>query len=155
MRYFLFIALALVWSGLSTASDSSVFGNAKKGKAYFSKRCAMCHGIDGHGKNGMAPNFSVEWERFTKSDDELAAHIREEYKDSNREIHYEADKCPRHPSILDDEMDDILAFLRRLADRNHHGDLLDSSDDFFDKQFEDFDQDADDAFHRDDDFFKR
>ncbi len=153
MRYVLFMVLVLVvsWSGISVAGTSSVFGSVSQGKVYFSKRCAMCHGADGHGNNGMAPDFSVEWNRLTKSDDELAANIREVYKDPTRKNYYNAGKCPRHPTISDGDMEDILAFLRHLAEKNSHGGMLDSSDDFFDKQFDDFGQE-DDGFGRNDGF---
>jgi len=153
MRYplFLVVAFALVWSGIATASNSSVFGSAPKGKVYFSKRCAMCHGLDGRGKNGMAPDFSVEWNRLTKSDDVLAANIRNEYSDPTSGNYYNADKCPRHPTIRDDVMNDILAFLRRLVERNHQGGNLDESNDYFDKQFDEFNQE-DDLFDQKDDF---
>ncbi len=158
MKYplFLVITFTLVWGGIATAGNSSVFGSAPKGKVYFSKRCAMCHGIDGRGNNRMAPDFSVEWERLIKSDELLAAHIRNEYKDPKSNIDYNAGKCPRHPSIKDDDMEDILAFLRRLAERNNHGGNLDESNDYFDKKFDDFDRE-DDAFDQDpkDDFFNR
>jgi len=146
MRYSLFIVIifTVAWSGIATAGTSSVFGSAPKGKVYFSKRCAMCHGIDGRGNRGMAPNFSVEWNRLTKSDNVLAANIRAEYKDSTSEIHYGAGECPSHPSITDDDMEDILAFLRRMVERNNHGGSLDGADAFFDRQFDDFDKEEND-----------
>jgi len=155
MRYsfFIVIALTLMWSGIS-AAGSSVFGNVPKGKVYFSKRCAMCHGRDGRGNDGMAPDFSVEWERLTKSDDTLAVSIRNEYKDSTKDVFYSTGKCPEHPSITDSEMEDVLAFLRRMAERFNHGGALDEADDYFDNQFEDFDREED-AFERDEDFFAR
>ena len=153
MRYplFIVISLTLMWSGISTAG-SSVFGSVPKGKIYFSKRCAMCHGQDGRGNNGMAPDFSVEWDRLTKSDTVLAANIRNEYKDPTKDAFYNAGECPRHPSITDSEMEDVLAFLRRMAKRNDHGSSLDEADDFFDKKFDDFDREEE-AFERDEDFF--
>jgi len=163
MRYLLFIVIAvtLAWNGTSVAGDSSVFGSVSKGKAYFSKRCAMCHGQNGHGKNGMAPDFSVEWERLTKSDNELAANIRNRYSDPTNKNYYNAGNCPSHPAITDDDMEDILAFLRRLAEQNNQDGLLDQSNDFFDKQFDDFNQKRDpfdrkrDPFERESDFFDK
>ena len=155
MRYplFIVIALTLMWSGI-VAAGSSVFGNVPKGKVYFSKRCAMCHGRDGRGNDGMAPDFSVEWDRLTKSDNALAANIRNRYKDPTKDSFYNAGECPRHPSITDDEMEDVLAFLRRMAERFNHDGSLDEADDFFDKKFDDFDREED-AFERDEDFFAR
>ncbi len=156
MRYplFLMVAFTLVWSGIAIAGNSSVFGSVPKGKVYFSKRCAMCHGLDGRGKNGMAPDFSIEWDRLMKSDDVLAANIRNEYSDPTRGDRYNAGKCPRHPTIRDDDMENILAFLRRLVERENNGGNLDESNDYFDKKFDGFNQE-DDAFDRKDDFFAR
>jgi len=162
MRYVSFIVLVLVmaWGGVSVAGTSSVFGSASKGKVYFSKRCAMCHGEDGRGNNGMAPDFSVEWDRLAKSDDELAAHIREVYRDPTSKNYYNAGKCPRNPTISDGDMEDILAFLRQFEERDSRGGMLDSSDDFFDKQFDDFGRKDDgfgrnDGFEQNDNFFDR
>jgi mono/diheme cytochrome c family protein len=163
MRYslFLVIVLAVVWSSVAASANSSVFGNVPKGKVYFSKRCAMCHGLDGRGNRGMAPDFSVEWDRLTKSDDVLAANIRAEYKDPTSEILYGAGECPSHPAIIDDDMDDILAFLRRMAERTQHGGRLDEADNFFDKEFDDFDKEENDfdkkfdEFDRDEDEFEK
>jgi len=159
MRYILFV-LVMLWSGASIAGVSSVFGDISKGKSYFSKRCAMCHGQDGRGNKGMAPDFSKEWDRLTKSDDELAANIREVYKDPARGNNYNAGDCPRHPSITDDVMEDILAFLRRLAEKENSGGMLDSPNDFFDRQLDGFSQEDDgfgsiDRFNQDEDFFNR
>ncbi len=159
MRCILFM-LVVMWSGASIAGMSSVFGDASKGKSYFSKRCAMCHGQDGRGKNGMAPDFSIEWDRLTKPDDKLAANIREVYKDPASGNNYNAGECPRHPSISDDVMEDILAFLRRLAESENSGGILDSSNDFFDSQTDGFNQGDDgfepiDKFDQDDGFFNR
>lgn len=152
-RLFVVMVLALMWSGISTAG-SSVFGSVPKGKIYFSKRCAMCHGHDGRGNDGMAPDFTVEWDRLTKSDSVLAANIRNKYKDPTKDVFYSTGECPRHPSISDDVMEDILAFLRRMAERSNHGGTLDEADDYFDRKFDDFDRNED-AFERDKDFFAR
>jgi len=156
MRYSLFIVIifTVVWSSIATASNSSVFGSVPKGKVYFSKRCAMCHGIDGRGNRGMAPDFSAEWDRLTKSDNLLAANIRAEYKDPTNEIYYSTGECPSHPTISDDDMGDILAFLRRMVERNNHGGRLDEADAFFDKQFKDFDKEENDFDKQFDEFDK-
>ncbi len=160
MRYILSIVLmlAVAWSGISIAGTSSVFGNVSKGKAYFSTRCAMCHGEDGRGNDGMAPDFSVEWDRLTKSDSDLAANIRAVYRDPTRDKHYNAADCPRHPTISDDDMEDILAFLRQLAEGD--GGMLDSPGDFFDNPSDDFDRKERgfgqrDGFGQDDGFFDK
>ncbi len=156
MRYRLSIVLmlAVAWSGISVAGTSSVFGNVSKGSLYFSKRCAMCHGEDGRGNDGMAPDFTVEWDRLTKSDSDLAANIRAVYKDPTRSKRYNAGDCPRHPAISDDDMEDILAFLRRLAESEDSGGMLGSPGDFFDRQPDGFGQ-KESGFGQDDGFFDK
>jgi hypothetical protein len=62
----------------------------------------------------MAPDFVEEWHRFTQSDEVLADHIRHEY--SSRDGFYTVASCPQHV-LSDEEMEDLLAYLRKLVDR--------------------------------------
>ncbi len=153
VRLSMVLVLAVAWSTLSVAGTSSIFGNVSKGKEYFSKRCAMCHGEDGRGNGGMAPDFSVEWDRLTKSDSDLAANIRSVYKGPDRGRYYSAMDCPRHPAISDDDMEDILAFLRRLAESGGSDGMLNSAGDFFDRPSDSFE--LDDGFRPHDGLFDR
>ncbi len=91
----------------------TAFGDVEKGREFYEQRCIVCHGVDGRGKNGIAPDFSREWQRLTKTDAQLAANIRNEYRSSDR--HYVAASCPPH-SITDDEMEDLMAYLRQLSE---------------------------------------
>lgn len=100
------------FSGSQFGMDTA-FGDVEKGRDFYEQRCAVCHGVDGRGKNGIAPDFSQEWHRLTKTDAQLAENIRNEYRSSEK--HYVAGSCPPH-SITNTEMEDLLAYLRQLAE---------------------------------------
>ncbi len=103
-----FVVAAVLWLGVSTLSHA-VFGDPERGKQVYSQRCAMCHGMNGDGNNGMAANFQQEWHRFTKSDEELAESIRNGFQTSGK--HYTAGAMP--PQFLTDrELDDVISYLR-------------------------------------------
>ena len=111
-----FVAMLL---GLAVSISSLAFsgaGNAGRGKEIFKQRCAMCHGTDGRGQNGMAPDFIGEWTRLAKSDEELSQNIRSGALHTPGKI-YMGGQCP--PKIMEErDMDDVLAYLRAaFADR--------------------------------------
>jgi mono/diheme cytochrome c family protein len=84
-------------------------GNAERGKVIFNGRCAICHGEDGQGREGMAANFVTEWQRLTKPDQELARGIRAGMRSPDKM--YGAGQCP--PQMLNDrDMEDTLAYVR-------------------------------------------
>lgn len=103
------LALLLVGS-VSSAHAFSGMGNPERGKMLFNQRCAMCHGEDGRGRDGMAADFVREWHRLTKSDQELSHNIRSGALRTPGKL-YTAGQCP--PQMLDDrDMDDVLSHLR-------------------------------------------
>jgi len=101
-----------LWSGL--VFSFSGLGDPARGQITYSQQCVMCHGSDGRGQNGMAPNFFEEWPRLTKSDSELANSIRDEYRSLER--FYTAGNCPQHV-LSDEKMEDLLAYLRGLTEK--------------------------------------
>ena len=103
-----FVVTAVLWLGVSALSHA-VFGDPERGKLVFSQRCAMCHGENGDGNNGMAANFKQEWHRFTKSDEELAESIRNGFQTPGK--HYTAGAMP--PQFLtEQELNDVITYLR-------------------------------------------
>ncbi|VAX10947.1 hypothetical protein MNBD_GAMMA26-1780 [hydrothermal vent metagenome] len=110
------IMYAFFWSGW--AFSLSGFGDPENGQRLYSQRCVMCHGMDGRGRRGMAPDFFKEWSRFSKSDDELANSIRDDYRSTNG--NYGAGGCPQH-MLSDGQMEDLLSYLRALTERKPTG----------------------------------
>ncbi|MFC1685164.1 c-type cytochrome [Pseudomonadota bacterium] len=114
MRFMLWLVAVLAYGCSGLALSSSIFGDLDKGRDIYSRKCAACHGQDGRGKAGMAPDFVEEWHRFTQSDEVLAGHIRNEY--SSPDGFYTVASCPQHV-LNDEEMEDLLSYLRKLVDR--------------------------------------
>lgn len=109
MKKTLILSLLLLCSTQSAYALSGI-GNPERGKMTFTQRCAMCHGDDGRGKNGMAADFVGEWHRLTKSDLELSANIRSGNVRTPGKI-YSAGQCPPH-IFNDGDMSDVLSYIR-------------------------------------------
>lgn len=103
------LAIAILCCAPAAHAFSGMAGNPDRGRMIFSQRCAICHGEDGRGRDGMAADLVTEWHRLTKSDQELAQNIRSGLQ-TNVKI-YTAGPMP--PQIMNDrDMDDVLAFVR-------------------------------------------
>ncbi|MCF6280997.1 MAG: cytochrome c [Candidatus Polarisedimenticolaceae bacterium] len=109
-----FYILAIAFSGAAYASDHfSGFGSDNdEGARTYSMQCAGCHGESAGGRSGMAPNFSQEWFRLTKSNGELARNLRNGFKTPGK--FYTGGTCPS-TQLTDDEIDEILAHMRQLV----------------------------------------
>lgn len=104
------LLVLLLAGGFSAAHAFSGMGNPDRGRLLFNQRCAMCHGEDGRGREGMAADFVGEWQRLTKPDQELSRNIRSGTSRTPGKI-YSAGPCP--PQMLDErDMDDVLSHLR-------------------------------------------
>lgn len=98
--------LLLCSSPAANALDG--MGDSARGKVVFNQRCAMCHGEDGRGREGMAADLVGEWQRLTKSDLELKHNIQFGLRTPGKT--YSAGQCP--PQNLNDrDMDDVLNYL--------------------------------------------
>ncbi len=101
---------ALLVCSAPMAHAFSGMGNPERGRMVFNQRCAVCHGEDGRGREGMAADFVGEWHRLTKPDQELSRNIRSGAVRTPGKL-YSAGQCP--PQMLDDrDMDDVLSHLR-------------------------------------------
>lgn len=112
-RFLLLIVIVCAFLWHNFALSGSYFGDPARGRILYSQRCTMCHGSDGRGNNSMAPNFFEEWHRLTKTDGELADNIRSNFR--TPEGSYTTGSCPKH-SFNDEDMEDLLAYLRRLTE---------------------------------------
>lgn len=108
MRRFACAVLALASIATSAFAFTGI-GNPDRGRMLFNSRCAVCHGEDGRGRDGMAANLVDEWHRLVKSDQELARNIRSGFQTPGKI--YGAGAMP--PQILDDrQMEDVLTYIR-------------------------------------------
>jgi mono/diheme cytochrome c family protein len=113
MKKLLLISMALGLCSLAGQAISEIgFGDAAKGSRLYAQRCTVCHGRDGRGQNGMAPDFFEEWHRLTKTDEELAGNIRNDFRSPDG--FYNAASCPSH-ALTDEELGDVVAYLRELT----------------------------------------
>jgi mono/diheme cytochrome c family protein len=104
------IPCLLIMCAVPTVYAFSGIGDQNRGKMIFMQRCSVCHGEDGRGRDGMAADLVGEWQRLTKSDEELSHNIRSGKLHTAGKI-YTAGQCP--PQVLDDrDMNDVLAYLR-------------------------------------------
>lgn len=109
MKSPLILALAVLCCA-PAAHAGSFTGNAERGRLIFNQRCAMCHGEDATGRNGMAPDLKEEWQRMTKPDQELANNIRTGRITPGGKTYTGG---PPTPQVLSDtDMDDVLAYMR-------------------------------------------
>jgi len=75
----------------------------------YTMECAGCHGSNAGGRNGMAPNFTQEWFRLTKSDSELLGNLHAGFKTPGK--FYSGGACPSS-QLSDEELIDILGVMR-------------------------------------------
>ncbi len=114
--FIILIPLLLFSTHAANALDG--MGDSPRGKKIFSQRCAMCHGEDGRGNNGMAADLVGEWQRLTKSDQELKHNIQSGFSTPGKT--YTAGQCP--PQNLNDrDMEDVLSFLHSVFGTSQSG----------------------------------
>ena len=106
----IYIFMMLFLCGISACHAFSGMGNPDRGRTIFLQRCAMCHGEDGRGQNGMAPDLVGEWHRLTQSDQDLSRNIRAGGQRTPGKIYMSGLKPPQ--MLNDRDMDDVLAFMR-------------------------------------------
>ena len=87
-------------------------GSDLEGKRLYDQRCSTCHGVDGAGRSGMAPNFHDEWHRLTKSDSELFRNVRNGFRTPGK--FYSSGQCPSQ-QLSDQDISNVLTHLRRLS----------------------------------------
>lgn len=102
------IGVLLLAGAMSSAAAFQ--GAADRGRQVYLDYCVMCHGHDGSGNDGMAPDFREEWYRLSKSDAELIDNIRNGMDTPGKS--YTSGPMPPQP-LSERDLDDVLAYLRR------------------------------------------
>ncbi len=96
-------------SFLFSAQVLAFGGDTDRGSRIYQQRCAMCHGSDGGGNDGMAVDFREQWYVLSKSDAELARHIRDGFRSPGST--YTAGACPSQV-ISQRDLRDVLDAIR-------------------------------------------
>lgn len=117
------IVVSLLWSGIGLAQESHVgrlVGNAKRGKALYTRYCVFCHGPNGDGRGESAPYLDPKPRDFTKAvfkcrstpsgslplDGDL-------YDTISRGIH--ASGMPSWKPLLRQERADLVAYIKTFS----------------------------------------
>ena len=108
MKHWLILALVLTLAALTPALLAGE-GDAKAGKAVYTKLCAACHGAEGEGKLALAKALKVEI-RHLGSKEVQAKTDAELRKDTVEGI----GKMKPVKGMSEKEVADVLAFIRSL-----------------------------------------
>jgi mono/diheme cytochrome c family protein len=117
------MVVSLLWSGIGLAQESHVgrlVGNAKRGKALYTRYCVFCHGPSGDGRGESAPYLDPKPRDFTKAvfkcrstpsgslplDSDL-------YDTISRGIH--ASGMPSWKPLLKQERADLVAYIKTFS----------------------------------------
>lgn len=85
-------------------------GDAKAGKAVFDKKCALCHGKEGEGKDAIAKMMKVEMPHLGSK--EVQAKSDEDF---NKVITEGKGKMKPVAGVSDADKSNVIAFVRSLA----------------------------------------
>lgn len=111
--------LAACQSGGDSASSGATAsggGNAEKGKQLYATVCITCHGPTGEGIQGLGKSLQANAFVKSKSDDEVAAMLKEGRAADHPENTTKVAMPPKggNPGLSDPDLKDIVAFLRTL-----------------------------------------
>jgi len=105
-------------ASVSTNAQTSVGpkGDATKGRNFFIGTCAACHGADGKGVAGLGKDLTKSEFARKLSDGELVLFIAIGRPASDSLNTTKVDMPPRggNPSLKDQDLADIVAFIRSL-----------------------------------------
>lgn len=102
--------------GSETTSGGGSTGNAAAGESIFQGTCAACHGPDAQGIEGLGENLHDNEFVQGNTDDEMVAFIKVGRPASDPDNTTGVDMPPKggNPSLSDDDLVDVVAFLRTL-----------------------------------------
>jgi disulfide bond formation protein DsbB len=116
------LTLALTACGGGDKSESEpteppkAAGDAAKGKALFSTACSACHGPNGEGVTGLGKPWVGSTFIQDSSDAELLAFVKKGRPASDPANTTGIDMPPKggNPALTDDDLNNIIAFMRTL-----------------------------------------
>lgn len=107
-RWFLFVALAILITFSIFGTAQAQQGNADRGKQLFSQNCAVCHGADANGRVG--PTLKKDFPGIR-----VDLFLRETIANGVDGSVMPAWSRAKGGPMTDQDIDDIVAFLRSLA----------------------------------------
>lgn len=110
-------------SGAPGTDPGPALGDAGKGQTTYEASCAACHGMDAYGLPGIGKDLAnpSDWMK-QQSDAQLAQMIKQGRPVSDPENSTGVDMPPKggNPALSDDDINDIIAYLRQLQKENGH-----------------------------------
>ncbi len=113
---YLIVALLLILAlGLSACGGSASKGDSAAGKELFIT-CAACHGPVGEGVEGLGKDMTTSEFIAGQTDDELIAFIKVGRDPSHPDNTTGVAMLPKggNPALTDDDLYDIVAYMRTL-----------------------------------------
>jgi disulfide bond formation protein DsbB len=91
-------------------------GDAANGKELYSKTCSACHGPNGEGVQGLGKSFAGSEFLQSTGDGDLLAFVKKGRPPGDAANTTGVDMPPKggNPALTDDDLRDIIAFLRTL-----------------------------------------
>lgn len=102
----------------STDSSSQSTGDATAGETKFQQTCSACHGPDAKGLPNLGRDLTVSTFVIGQSDDDLIAFVKIGRSVSDPANETGVDMPPKggNPALSDDDLYDIVAYLRTLEE---------------------------------------
>ncbi len=99
-----------------SSNVNALKGNAVNGKILFDQTCSACHGMDGKGLPNLGKNLTTSSFVKSESDDELIEFIKKgrPVDDPLNTTHVAMPPLGGNPSLKDQQIKDIIAYMRKL-----------------------------------------
>jgi mono/diheme cytochrome c family protein len=109
VRPFLIVALIFVVAlGFNCATPAAPAGDATKGKAIYTGKCAACHGAAGEGKDAIAKMFKVEMKHLGSKEEQAKSDA------DLKKVIAEGSGKMKPVKLTEAETADVIAFVRTL-----------------------------------------
>ncbi len=109
------IMMAAALLALAVSPAALAAGDAAAGKAVFQQHCSPCHGTDAMGNTPVAKAFNADLNLHDQKAQSLKdSEIADIIKNGNTA---KGGKMPKPPGVTDDDIPNLVAYIRTLADK--------------------------------------